>query len=103
MELYSRIVDPTLLVRRMNVVANHVVPESETRDESVQYSLFDDVEALEKKREQEKASLEKEHQLQKAMLNIQDRYGKNAILKGMNFREGATTRERNGQVGGHRA
>lgn len=103
MELYSRIVDPTLLVRRMNVVANHVVPESETRDEIVQYSLFDDVEALEKKREQEKASLEKEHQLQKAMLNIKEKFGKNAILKGMNFREGATTRERNGQVGGHRA
>lgn len=103
MELYSRIVDSSLFVRRMCVAANHVVPESEIKDEILQYSLLDDVEAMEKKREQEKEILEKEHQLQRAMLNIRDRYGKNAILKGMNFLEGATTRERNGQVGGHRA
>ena len=47
--------------------------------------------------------MKKEHQLQKAILGIKDRYGKNAILKGMNFREGATTIERNEQVGGHKA
>ena len=65
--------------------------------------VFDDVEAQEQKRKQEQESLKKEHQLQEAILSIKDRYGKNAILKGMNFREGAMTIERNEQVGGHKA
>ncbi|MBO5319214.1 MAG: DNA methylase [Ruminococcus sp.] len=103
MELYRQIVNPELLVRRMYVVANHVVPERDVKEEAVQYSLFDDVEKLERQREQEKADLEREHSLQKAMLSIKDKYGKNAILKGMNFQDGATTIERNGQVGGHKA
>ena len=101
--LYDRIVDAELLVRRMNVTANHLIPEHEVQEEVVQYSLFDDVQAQEQRQKQEKIFLEKEHQLQKTMLRIKERYGKNAILKGMNFREGATTIERNSQVGGHRA
>ena len=100
--LYDRIVDAELLVRRMNVTANHLIPEHEVQEEVVQYSLFDDVQAQEQRQKQEKIFLEKEHQLQKTMLRIKERYGKNAILKGMNFREGATTIERNSQVGGHR-
>ena len=103
MNLYRQIVNPELLVRRMYVVANHVVPERDVKEEPVQYSLFDNVEELERQREQEKTDLEREHSLQKAMLSIKDKYGKNAILKGMNFQDGATTIERNGQVGGHKA
>ena len=103
LSLYDQIVDPELQVRRMSITANHVIPEGEVREEVMQYSLFDDVEAQEQKRKQEQESLKKEHQLQEAILSIKDRYGKNAILKGMNFREGATTIERNEQVGGHKA
>ena len=103
LSLYDRIVDPELQVRRMSITANHVIPEGEVQEEVMQYSLFDDVEAQEQKRKQEQESLKKEHQLQEAILSIKDRYGKNAILKGMNFREGAMTIERNEQVGGHKA
>ena len=103
MELYRQIVNPELLVRRMYVVANHVIPERDVKEEPVQYSLFDNVEELERQHEQEKSDLEREHSLQKTMLSIKDKYGKNAILKGMNFQDGATTIERNGQVGGHKA
>ena len=103
LSLYDRIVDPELQVRRMRITANHVIPEGEVQEEVMQYSLFDDVEAQEQKRKQEQESLKEEHQLQEAILSIKDRYGKNAILKGMNFREGAMTIERNEQVGGHKA
>ena len=86
LSLYDQIVDPELQVRRMSITANHVIPEGEVQEEVMQYSLFDDVEAQEQKRKQEQESLKKEHQLQEAILSIKDRYGKNAILKGMNFR-----------------
>lgn len=96
--------NPSLMVRRMYVVANHVIPERDAKEEEpVQYSLFDDVEALEKQQEEQKAALEREKHLQKALLSIKDRFGKNAILKGMNFEDGATAWERNGTVGGHKA
>lgn len=65
--------------------------------------MFTDYEILEKQRKQEAESLKRERSMQKAMLEIKKKYGKSAILKGMNFQEGATTRERNGQVGGHKA
>ena len=67
-----------------------------------QLDLFTDFEALEKKREQEKADLARERKRQEAVLSIRKRFGKNAILRGMNFEDGATTRERNGQIGGHK-
>ena len=96
--------NPSLMVRRMYVVANHVIPERDAKEEEpVQYSLFDDMEALEKQQEEQKAALEREKHLQKALLSIKDRFGKNAILKGMNFEDGATARERNGTVGWHKA
>lgn len=99
-ELYDSIVDKDLLVRRMYVVANHVVTEQFAQKEVYeQLDLFTDYEALEK----QKAQLDEEKELQKAMLKIKKKYGKNAILKGMNFEEGATTIQRNGQVGGHKA
>lgn len=104
-ELYDRIINWDLLVRRVNVVASRVVPENEkkSRAEFEQLDLFTDYEALEQKRVAEEKELEREKKIQHAILDIQKKYGKNALLKGMNFEEGGTTRERNGQIGGHKA
>ncbi|MCD7841510.1 MAG: DNA methylase [Lachnospiraceae bacterium] len=103
MELFDRIVDRNLLVRRMYVVANHVVTEDMVRpSEPEQLSLFTDYEELFQTRAKEEAALEKEKRGQKAILELQKKFGKNAVLKGMNLEEGATGRERNGQIGGHR-
>lgn len=104
-ELYERIVDKNLTVRRMYVVANHVIPESQVSSEphDIQLTLFDDVEEIERKQQQEKADAEKERKIQEASIKIKKRFGKNAILKGLNLQEGATTIERNKQVGGHKA
>ena len=103
-ELYERIVDPLLLVRRLNVTANHVIPEEKAAEEDSceQMDLFADF-GLDEERVKTQEEREKEKRRQKAVLEIQKRYGKNAILKGMNFEEGATTRERNAQIGGHKA
>ena len=103
--LYDRIVDPRLLVRRMYVVANHVIPENEIPRETggEQIGLFTDVGALEREREAMASADAEEKQLQKTVLEIKRKFGKNAILKGMNFEDGATTRDRNNQVGGHKA
>ena len=105
MELFDRIVDPGLLVRRVNLVANHILPESSVTEKPIveQMDLFTDYAALEKKQEEEKAALEREKRMQLAVLSIKKKFGKNAILKGMNLEEGATTRDRNGQIGGHKA
>ena len=103
-ELYDRIVDNDLLVRRMYVVANHVVPESSIAEETaVQLDFFTDFEAEERREKEEAKRLEREKNMQKALIGIKKKYGKNAILKGMNFEEGATAISRNGQVGGHKA
>ena len=104
LELFDQITDEKLTVRRMYVVANHVIPAAEVPEERpVQLNLFEDATAIQQAQEHRKMALEREHRLQKTLLAIKGRYGKNAILKGMNFQEGATARERNGQVGGHRA
>ena len=105
MELYDRIVDPGLLVRRMYVVANHVVAESSVKknDDFEQLELFVDYDRLQKEREEEEERLSKERKMQQAMLDIKKKFGKNAILKGMNLEEGATAMERNRQIGGHKA
>lgn len=103
-ELYDRIADSNLLVRRLNLTADHVIPEEEIQVESMeQLTLFTDYEALEKQREKEKAALEREKKMQLAMLSIKKKYGKNAVIKGMNLKEGATGMERNNQIGGHKA
>ena len=87
------------MVRRINISANNVVNESSVKEDNFeQVDLFTNYEELKKKREKEHA----EKEIQKAMLDIKRKYGKNAILKGMNFEEGGTTIERNGQIGGHR-
>lgn len=105
MGLYDRIVDPALLVRRINLTANRVVEETSIKDEETfeQLDLFTDYVTKEQEKEKEKAALEKEKRMQQAVLSIKQKYGKNAILKGMNLQEGATTIDRNNQIGGHRA
>lgn len=105
MQLYDDIVDKNLLVRRINLVANHVVKEAELclTKEYEQLELFTDYEALQEEKKQEQEEQKKEKQMQHAMLDIKKKYGKNAILKGMNLQEGAMTRERNRQIGGHKA
>ena len=104
-ELYDKICDPSLLVRRLSIAATHIVPvtEANAEEEVVQYSLFEDVEALERKRKEEEKRLAREDNLQKAILGLKHKYGKNSVLKGMNFLDGATAITRNEQVGGHRA
>ena len=104
MDLYDRIVDPDLLIRRVNVVALDIISEDKIPPrEPEQLDLFTDYAALEKERASEKAKDEKERKLQEATLLIQSEYGKNAILKGFNLQEGATTIARNEQIGGHKA
>lgn len=104
-ELYDRIINPDLLVRRINLVAARVIPEKDVveRDSFEQLDLFTDYTALEEERKLEQQEREKEKRMQQAVLDIKKKFGKNAVLKGMNFEEGATTRERNGQIGGHKA
>lgn len=105
MALYDRVVDPKLLVRRINLTAARVVPEGALAGEEpmVQMDLFSDTEARQKRKEEEDAALEKEKRRQQAVLHIRKKYGKNAILKGMNLEEGATAVDRNRQIGGHKA
>lgn len=105
MGLYERIVDKNLLVRRVTVTANHVAEErlAVREDGYEQLDLFTDYEAVQKQREEEKKALEREKRIQHALLDIKKKYGKNAVLKGMNLEEGAMTVERNNQIGGHKA
>ena len=105
MDLYDRIVNPSLLIRRLNISANHVVPEQFVKNEPQveQLDLFTNYEELEKQREEENAALERERKMQQAVLSIKKKFGKNAILKGMSLQEGATTIDRNNQIGGHKA
>ena len=104
--LFDRIVDKNLLIRRMYVVANHVLPETDApkkNDSAVQLDLFTDYAAEEEKQKAEDAALERERKIQAATLAIKKKYGKNAILKAMNLEEGATAKDRNAQIGGHKA
>ena len=105
-ELFDRIVDKNLLIRRLNITANHVLPEADApkkNDSFEQLDLFTDYAARDAKQEQEQAELEREKKMQQAMLTIKKKFGKNAILKGMNLEEGATAKDRNEQIGGHKA
>lgn len=103
--LFDRIADPGLLVRRLYVTAGRAVPEENIKKEEVyeQLDLFTDYMALEQQRKKENEALEREKKMQQAMVDIRKKFGKNAILKGMNLEEGATARERNRQIGGHKA
>ena len=105
LELYDRIMNPELLIRRVTISANHVVPEDSPKqsDGFEQLQLFVDYEERHRKEKEEKENREKERALQEAMISIKKKYGKNAILKGTNLQEGGTTIERNKQIGGHKA
>lgn len=93
-----------MLVRHITITACRVIPETEIpAEQPEQLDLFTDYEALEKELEEKKTALAKEHSLQKAVIGIKKKYGKNSILKGMNFEEGATAKERNNQIGGHKS
>ena len=105
LSVYDRIVNPDLLIRRLNVTTNHVIREEDAKKhvQPVQLDLFTDYEELERQREEEKAALAKERRMQEALLTIKKKFGRNAILKGLNFEEGATAKDRNQQIGGHKA
>lgn len=105
MQLYDRIVDKNLLIRRLNIATCKLIREEdvEIKEYAEQLTLFDDPEALLRSREEEKTALEREKRMQKAVIGIKKRFGKNAILKGMNLQEGATAKDRNSQIGGHKA
>ena len=103
--LFDRCVNPDLLIRRMNLTTNHVVAESAlTQDDAPkQLDLFTDYEALARQRQEKQVKRDKERRMQEAQLKIKKHFGKNAILRGLNFDEGATAKERNKQIGGHKA
>lgn len=104
-KLYNEIVNPDLLIRRITMAANHVISEKEVKEEQQyeQMNLFTDFGIAKKEKEEKNEKLEREKKMQKAMLDIKKKYGKNAILKGMNLQEDGTAMERNRQIGGHKA
>lgn len=104
--VFDRIVDKTLLVRRLNLTANHVIPETSVSEKNAGYEqldLFTDYTVRQAEQEQEQHRLERERSMQKTLLTIKRKFGKNAILRGMNLEEGATGKDRNAQIGGHSA
>ena len=105
MQLYDRIINPDLLIRRINICACNLIYENciPEDDVPVQLELFVDYEEVERQKAEKKRREERERALQRATLQLQGRFGKNAVLRGMNLMEGGTTIERNGQIGGHRA
>lgn len=105
MNLYDQIVNRNLCIRRISISANRLVNEKDasTKDQGEQLNLFTDYSALEEQRLKEKTALEREKKMQKTVLNIKKKYGKNAVLKGISLEEGATAKERNNQIGGHKA
>ena len=102
-ELFDRIINPFLLVRRLTLSINHLVGEeqSKARYRTVQLDLFTDYGEIKSRQKAEKEALARERRRQEAILNIKKSFGKNAILKGLNYSDGATQRERNKQIGGH--
>ncbi len=104
-ELYEKVVDKNLLVRRINLTACDVIRECDisNNEEPEQLSFFENFEEKERKKAELEASLERERRMQDALIEIKHKYGKNAILKGMNYKEGATAKDRNKQIGGHKA
>ena len=102
--LFDKVVNPILLIRRLNITVNNLKTEEEAQSkEPVQLDLFYDYEKKEKEEKAEKDRLDKEHRIQETQISIKRRFGKNSILRGLNFKEGATAKERNKQIGGHKA
>jgi len=112
LHIFDSTVDPILLVRRITIITINVLPENndDINDSDplhsaadMQLSLFEDPDQQQRKKTEQKERLQKERRMQEALINIKHRFGKNAILKGMNFEDGATAKERNSQIGGHKA
>ena len=104
MALFNQKVDPKLLIRRLTITVNQVVDEtSVSTTPTEQLDMFTDYEALARQREAEQTALNKERRMQEAVLSIKRKFNKNAIFKGMDLEEGATARDRNAQIGGHKA
>ena len=107
LELYEKITDRALMIRRVYITANRVVKEEtaalEKENSYEQLDLLTDYGELEKNRRAENERLQRERRVQQTMLDIKKKFGKNAIIKGMNLQDGATTLERNKQIGGHKA
>lgn len=102
-ELYRKIVNENLLVRRITITATNIVDREHIPDETpLQLNLFTNYFAEDRRRQTEMALLDKERRIQEAILSVHRRFGKNSIMRGMSLEEGATTIERNGQIGGHR-
>ena len=105
LDLFDRIADKALLVRRLSISANRLLTEADVPKEPAaeQLDLFTDYATQEKQKEADRTALVRKRKKQEAMLAIKKKYGKNAILKGMNLEDGATARERNKTIGGHKA
>ena len=105
-DLYDRISNKALSIRRLSLTTNHVITEEEAAkavSQPEQLDLFTDYEAQRKQRQRESEALKKERRMQEAVINIKQKFGKNSILRGLNFEEGATAKARNTQIGGHKA
>lgn len=104
-ELFERIVNPILLIRRLTLSINRLLPEGQVtqKPQAVQLDLFTDYEELERRQRAEAEEFAKERRRQEAIIKLRKQFGKNAILKGLNYADGATQRERNEQIGGHKA
>jgi len=104
--LYDDIVDKRLLVRRLGISTNHVISEEQMKQKThkpVELDMFTDYEAVRREKQVEDADLKRERKIQETIINIKKRFGKNSMLRGLNFDEGSTARERNKQIGGHKA
>ena len=105
MKLYKEIVNPNLLIRRMYIYFTNIVSSNSVSKEVhyEQFNLFDDYTSWDKDIQKEKDELKEDKKIQKTMINIKNKYGKNAILKLVDLSDGATTIDRNNQIGGHNA
>ena len=101
--LFDSVVNPILLIRRINVAATNVIPLADTHPAARQLTIFDNPETIERKQAEQQRAAEREKRMQRAELTIKRRFGKNSILRGTDFEDGATGRERNRQVGGHKS
>lgn len=105
MKLYDEIINKKLLIRRINISANRLIPENEAIENTApeQMDIFTNYEEAERQKEAAEAEFEREKRLQNTIISLKKKFGKNTILKGMNFEEGATAKDRNQQIGGHKA
>ena len=102
LKLFDRIINPNLLVRRVNISFNHILYEYQVTNQ-LHYEQLDLFTNYNDEKQVDQEFLDKEKNLQKAILSIKKKYGKSSVLKGMNLQEGATTKDRNNQIGGHKA